>query len=189
MKLFYDNKGITLIELLVAIAIMSMVLAIGYNMYYYGTKSFTGGTTQAHLQQNARLVDEYFKKELRNVGDIKIDEIYDNWEVDYDGYYKVSDKKLIKATAENIIFLTDSTIKEIVVMVLHDDIRLLDKSLNNENDLVLYYTFRVLDSIRTGERPLLIYEIISGDGDQEYIFKNQILLNNINYKSFLDDDE
>lgn len=63
---FCEEKGLTLVEMIIAISIMGFVLALAYLLFFFGNSSFDRGTAQAHVQQNVRLVDELLKRELRN---------------------------------------------------------------------------------------------------------------------------
>jgi len=61
-----NKKGLTLIEVLLAIVIAALVFGVAFSLQVFGLRSFGIGTTQAELQQQARLVDEVLRSELRN---------------------------------------------------------------------------------------------------------------------------
>lgn len=71
-----SNKGLTLIEVLLAIIIATIVFGVALSLQLFGVRSFSMGTSQAEIQQNARLMDEVIRKELRNAVYIGIDEEY-----------------------------------------------------------------------------------------------------------------
>jgi len=64
-KLFYNKKGITLIELIVAVAILSSIIAVACSFYFFGTNSFRSGTKQVNVQSYARLAANAITGELR----------------------------------------------------------------------------------------------------------------------------
>ncbi|NLV22964.1 MAG: hypothetical protein GXY49_13460 [Syntrophomonadaceae bacterium] len=63
-----DEKGITLIELILAAALVSIILGIVAMFYYFGMLSFDNDSIRANNQQNMRLVINDITKEIRNVG-------------------------------------------------------------------------------------------------------------------------
>ncbi|MEW5785517.1 MAG: prepilin-type N-terminal cleavage/methylation domain-containing protein [Bacillota bacterium] len=65
-KLPAGESGFTLVELVIAVALMGFVILLAYLLYFFGTRSFDLGTAQAHVQQSARLADEVLRNELRN---------------------------------------------------------------------------------------------------------------------------
>lgn len=67
-----DNRGITLVELLVAMAILSLVLAIGYRAFDVGHKYFEKGETAANVQQNLRLVSSEITNLVRYASEVTI---------------------------------------------------------------------------------------------------------------------
>lgn len=48
------NQGLTLIELLIVLMMLSFVLFIGYSLYFLGVKSFTSGINKSDAQFEAR---------------------------------------------------------------------------------------------------------------------------------------
>lgn len=73
-RLKLNNKGMTLIELLIVLAIMGIILQVVYSVFFLGNKSFTISKNKGFSQQDARLVTEIVTKELRNAKKIDIDE-------------------------------------------------------------------------------------------------------------------
>ena len=64
-----NKKGFTLVELIVALALLLIVLDLGYMFFDYGTKTFTRGEDQYSVQQEIRLASGYVTRELRNTTD------------------------------------------------------------------------------------------------------------------------
>jgi|GEM_PF-2388056 len=144
-----DNKGLTLIELLIALALTGMILSLGYTLYFFGTGSFERGTAQAQAQHNARLADEYLKAELRNA--LKIEIAKAGREGEFDGYFHLAEGSLIKSGER----VTGNTLIDLAVSI-----------------------------IKEGNRAILEYRITSSDHNEEFVFSNQILLNNISAAAF-----
>ena len=70
-NIIWNNKGLTLVEILVAMGLIVIVISLGFTLLFFGMRSFDTGTAQAHTQQNVRLVGDYMRSELRNAVEIK----------------------------------------------------------------------------------------------------------------------
>jgi len=64
--LFKQNKGITLVEMLIAVALISVVVSLGYMFYFTGFKAFDRNVNRVELQQNVRHSMSYISRELLN---------------------------------------------------------------------------------------------------------------------------
>lgn len=71
---FSDEKGLTLLELVMAFAILLLVLGISYNFYVYAARSSAVASNQANLQQNVRLARTLIENEIKLAGYIKLGE-------------------------------------------------------------------------------------------------------------------
>jgi len=65
MEEFVDNRGVTLIELLVSISIMSIVLTMVLGFFSYSVKSNKYDDTQWQIQQDARRGIQQITKDVR----------------------------------------------------------------------------------------------------------------------------
>lgn len=66
MKRFIaDQRGVTLVELLIVISLIAIVIGLGYRYYDFGTRSFGRGESKAGAQQNTRLAADYILQEIR----------------------------------------------------------------------------------------------------------------------------
>lgn len=144
-----NNKGVTLIELLIAVALTGMIMSLGYALYFFGTGSFERGTAQAQAQHNARLADQYLKAELRNA--LRIEIARAGREGEFDGYFHLAEGSLI-ISGERV---TGNTLLDLAVRI-----------------------------IKEGNRAILEYRITSSDHNEEFVFTNRILLNNISAAAF-----
>jgi len=64
--LLKQNKGITLVELIIAIALISVVVSLGYMFYFTGFKAFDRNVDRVDLQQNVRHSVSYISRRLLN---------------------------------------------------------------------------------------------------------------------------
>lgn len=67
-----DNRGITLIELVVVIAISSAILLTIYSFYITGVKGFARGTSTANNQVSVRRVSNEVAREIRKSSNVEI---------------------------------------------------------------------------------------------------------------------
>ena len=70
-----NSQGFTLIEILITIIIASIVFGVAFSLQFFGLRTFSMGSSQAEVQQSARIVEEVLRKELRNavyIGDTQI---------------------------------------------------------------------------------------------------------------------
>lgn len=71
LKFYCDNeRGLTLVEFIIAFALIVFVLAVGYCFYFFGMRSFAVGETQSNMQRDIRLVANFITKETRNATEI-----------------------------------------------------------------------------------------------------------------------
>lgn len=64
--------GLTVVELMLALAILLLVLAGGYSFLFFGWSSFDRGTDRAVVQNNLRMAAEQITKEVRYASSIEI---------------------------------------------------------------------------------------------------------------------
>ncbi len=68
MKKIYKKEkeqGIMLIEVLLALALLSMVLSTAYSFYFLGVKSYQEGSSHIDNQQNVRISADKINRELK----------------------------------------------------------------------------------------------------------------------------
>lgn len=67
-----DRKGVTIVELVVALTILLTVLGLSYFFYFYTTKAFLIVDKQSEVQQKVRFAKEMIDQKLRMASSIKI---------------------------------------------------------------------------------------------------------------------
>ena len=67
-----DQKGFTLIEILVSISLLSLVLLMAYNMHLFNYKVFNKGSSKADIQSTLRLNADFISDRIRYASNIKI---------------------------------------------------------------------------------------------------------------------
>ncbi|MRH42962.1 hypothetical protein GH741_09720 [Aquibacillus halophilus] len=70
--LINNEKGITLVELVATLAIMSMVIVLIGSVHIFGQKQFSSQTEQIKNQSNVRVAINTITKEIRSVGKTEV---------------------------------------------------------------------------------------------------------------------
>ncbi len=70
--LLKQNKGITLVEMIIAVALLSVVVSLGYMFYFTGFKAFDRNVNRVDMQQNVRHSVSYISKRLLNANDADV---------------------------------------------------------------------------------------------------------------------
>jgi type IV pilus assembly protein PilW len=68
MKTKFDERGITLIELLIALVISGIIVGAIYRLFVAQTRSYTVQDQVAEVQQNVRSAMEILVRDIRNAG-------------------------------------------------------------------------------------------------------------------------
>lgn len=91
-----NNKGLTLIELIITLAIASMVISLIYSIFFMGSKSFTLVKDKGYDQQQIRAASVALSKEIKFAKEISSSQTegdYKTIEIDGNSYLLVKDKK------------------------------------------------------------------------------------------------
>src|SRR5690554_5392741 len=66
------RKGITLIELILVIAILGIVISLGFSFFSFGNITFSRGQDQSSVQYSVRMASRYITDEVRTAKDVLI---------------------------------------------------------------------------------------------------------------------
>lgn len=72
-KIKINNKAVTLIELVVALAILLIVLVLSFSIFIFNLRSFERGEIRSEVQNDVRMVSDLITYEIRNARDISFD--------------------------------------------------------------------------------------------------------------------
>ena len=81
----HEQKGMTLIELVIGLGLMSMVLAVLYAVFFTGLKSIDRQMENANNQATARQTLSYIGREIRRAENIKVYDDNKGLVVEYGG--------------------------------------------------------------------------------------------------------
>lgn len=100
-------QGVTIVELLIALTLLGVVIAMVYSLYLYGMTSFSRGNQQASKQQEARLIGKILSEEIRYAFEV---EVLHNLPVNHrpdDAFILVQDGTVLKVENGKQIVLAD----------------------------------------------------------------------------------
>lgn len=72
MKISINNKGFTLVELIIGMVILSIVLSAVYAFFLYNHRMYNKSKNMSQIQYEVRMTSEYLASELRNVSYISL---------------------------------------------------------------------------------------------------------------------
>lgn len=67
-----EDKGYSLIELLIALALLAVVTAMGYSLYIMSVKGYAKSIDRVDVQQNVRLAASYIQKKLLSASEDEV---------------------------------------------------------------------------------------------------------------------
>ncbi len=72
LKLFFNQSGMTVVELLIGLTVMSIVLISGYMFFSFGWRVFDLGTESSIVNNNLRMAAEVVSNEIRYAGVLNV---------------------------------------------------------------------------------------------------------------------
>ena len=67
-----NENGITLVELVISVALLSLVIAVAFSLFVFGNNAYRGGTDQHILQTDMRFALEELTDDLRYATEVKV---------------------------------------------------------------------------------------------------------------------
>ena len=128
----YRKKGFTLVELIIFLALLGVVLAIGYRIFFFGQRAFAVGSDQFQLQSEIRKAGDFIIDEVRNATEIDIINTPFFAQTGY-GYIYLHDSKIVYEYSGGTRDITDSLLKD-------EDVFSIRKDSDNRNYLCIDMT-------------------------------------------------
>ncbi len=111
-KKLLNDKGLTMMELLVSLAILLLVLGIGYNFYYFLNKSFKDTETKWVKQREVRKAADFINEELKTAYSLTTSNNTSPSGSEEDQFIYLSANKIMyKNGTSGAITLADSNVK------------------------------------------------------------------------------
>lgn len=149
------KNGFTLAELIIFLALLGIVLSIGYNLFFYGQRTFSSGSEKYQVQSDIRLVSDFISAEVRNATEMDIITIPFTEQAGY-----------------NYIYLQDSKIKH------RYNGTITEKSQGIMNDQIIFNLIK--DS---NDKNFLKISLKATVNTEVYTVNTDIFLNNISGKT------
>jgi type II secretory pathway pseudopilin PulG len=67
-----NEKALSVVELMIALSILLIVLALAFTFYFFGTRAFATGEERSLIQTNVRMTSRMIIQELRYANDVEI---------------------------------------------------------------------------------------------------------------------
>lgn len=111
IKLNKNRKGFTLVEVVITLAILSIVLATAFNLFGFNLTVYSKGQSLSQVQFDIRMAADYITSEIRNVSEINLleidydnENIEDNEEVEDHNYINTSTLKSSHPSLDSVQF-------------------------------------------------------------------------------------
>lgn len=165
-KLISNKRGVSLVELMVALILLIIVLGLGYMFYSFGTNSFAMGSSQSNVQQNVRFAANYITGEVRFATEV---EILDNDDIPEN----ISDP----ANDNEYIFIEDGKIKHLN----KDGETIIFQSISDGINIVLNF------EIAGTHQDILNFTIYGNDANKNFDLETETTILNLNTQITLED--
>jgi prepilin-type N-terminal cleavage/methylation domain-containing protein len=67
-----DKKGLTLVELIIAMSLLAVIITMGFSVYITGVKAFNQNASTVDNQSNVRYAMSYITRQLRKAADVQV---------------------------------------------------------------------------------------------------------------------
>ncbi len=135
-KHFKNESGLGLVELLIVIALLGLVLAIGYNFFFFGYRVYERGETLSIIQNNSRMAATEITRTVRNSTEIGVyDDLtgVDNSESII--YLDNSSRTIKHKVDDDVVFSTEPYVNNLQFKLIETNNRyILDIVINAEKD-------------------------------------------------------
>jgi prepilin-type N-terminal cleavage/methylation domain-containing protein len=162
-----DERGVSLVELTIVLALMGIILAVGYMFYDFGLRTFNVGEAKSNVQQNVRVASDYIARELRYAFEVQLLDntftIPESVTDDFNYIFINGDGAVEHRTIDGSTVLFGGSISGVVT-------DLLEFGINTDNDSILNYS---------------IGAETTGATLQEYGLNSEIYIENLNLSSNL----
>ncbi|SMP48802.1 prepilin-type N-terminal cleavage/methylation domain-containing protein [Anoxynatronum buryatiense] len=169
-----NRSGITLIELIIAIAIALMVLTVSFSVFSFGNSTFRQGVNQYDIQSDIRLASDYIQNQVRYATFIKlIDTPTFNEFLEFDEG-DPAELLAIKQKLEYIYFDENNRLNHVIF--------------NSSNDTYSQMKFRssftLPGSSIIPDQHMLIVQVDADDRDANYQLNSKINLPNMQLANY-----
>lgn len=146
-----NNKGMTVVEVLVAISIVSIIILVTYSVYIGNAKHIWKAEIESKLQNEAQIIESTFSQLSMQTKGIELESEYIH---DGEGYYDV---KYLVLQSENSIFNWSINGKELKLNVKDKKENIFKENLISEN--IESFKVRPIDEIKLEDSKIVEVDI------------------------------
>lgn len=107
-KTLHKSRGVTLLELMLALTLLLVAIALGYNIFHLSQKAYNDSQEKWIAQSNARQAMDFIKQEMGNAYFAEINYTGSQLDGDKDFYLDASGKLIFKQSGATEKTITDS---------------------------------------------------------------------------------
>ncbi|MBT9174307.1 MAG: hypothetical protein DDT21_02721 [Syntrophomonadaceae bacterium] len=153
------ERGLSLIELIVAVAVLSIAIFLGVSFFSFGTRSFARGDLQSQVQADVRAASFFITQELRNATALELIATFPSLSETSSGtgwhYIFVENNRII-----HYFNGVSTPVTEAII----------------EPEPTGRFDLRI---VNRASRNLLAFTIAGSRGGQRFVVETQVLLNNL----------
>ena len=152
IKLFQNQKGLTVVELMIVLALLMLVLSLGFNLLFFGNQAYTRSSSQQIVQSNVRFASNSIIELVKYSVSIEI----------------LNEKPDILEDPYNYLYLDNN---QLIMSYISPDGDRLERVLNSEINSVEFWD-------ASADKELLGLSITGTENDQSYEIEQEIALFN-----------
>lgn len=156
---FIKQEGFSIVELMVALALLGFVLASGYMFFGFGLRTYDRGEQQSIAQQGIRIAADFISSEIRYANEIIISPA----DISEEGYYYIyqdGDSVVFRDANGSERTLLDSNRDQIAYRVLFAEESVVEKI---DLSLVVMFTLEAEDDIYSLDTSVYIMNLNDSD--------------------------
>lgn len=167
LDVFKKRSGLSLVELVIVLGLLSVVLSAGYMFFNFVYSSFFTAEGRSDVQQNVRIVSDFISKEIRNATSVKL---LGSSETIPDPSTLKEDEHYIFVNADGKIEYRTKNVSRIIPDIISERINFtLDFSISTASDRILRYD---LGGIRDSDHT---FSLSSEVFIQNLAFQNKVI--------------
>lgn len=145
---YLNNFGLSVIELIIALSLMGIILAIGYNFLFINYKAYQTGEALSEVQFDTRMASDYIFFELKNATKVSLtDTTLSN----------VIDLNNLKARYPRVSSINFSIVKSGNLYLVNYVIRASHTRLNNDYELKSEVLLNNINNATIGNGNIIYY--------------------------------
>lgn len=126
-----NSRGITLIELLIALSLVGIVISLAAALFFFGNKSFSVQSEQTSIVADARYTMDYLTRQIRKANSVEVDGntlIVDSDVIELKDNILYNNNKVIIKGIDGLVITKNQNEVEIEITIIDENLRKLSLS-------------------------------------------------------------